>query len=224
MKYKYLFLLVVVTIGFVTKSFSQHKTYAISNGIGIFGGITKFDIKTDNFVIEQGDGFIGGLSATVDIPHKWYNMSYGMQMSENNLSVSARPNIASSLIENIEYKLFAAQIALMMHLKLIDNNFTIDVGPMLQYNGKLELKDESKAAYIINDYVNLNATDITNISQFNLNGAVGASVGLNFIKIKAQYIYGVTNILKKLNSENPDVSTNFKGNQSMLVLGALFTF
>lgn len=227
MKYKHLFLLVAITFGFVTKNFSQHKTYAITNGIGVFGGITKFNITTDNFITEQGDGFLGGLSATVDIPHKWYNISYGMQMSESNIGISARPSAASSLMESIEYKMFAAQVALMMHLKLVENNFTIDVGPMIQYNGKLELKDESKEGYIINDYVNLKATDITNISQFNLNGAVGASLGLRFIKLKAQYVYGFTNILKKLENQNLDTSggdERFKGNMTMLTFGAMISF
>ena len=31
----------------------------------------------------KGDGWIGGMSATVGLPHKWYNVSYGMQLSEN---------------------------------------------------------------------------------------------------------------------------------------------
>lgn len=227
MKYKYLFLLVVVSISFVTKSFSQHKTYAISNGIGVFGGITKFDITTDNFITEQGDGFLGGLSATVNIPHKWYNMSYGMQMSENSIKIAGRPTATSTQEEFVEYKMFAAQLALLGHIKLIENNFTIDVGPMIQYNGKMELKDSAKEGYYVNNYNNLNVEDIMNISKFNLNGAVGASVGLKSFKLKAQYLYGFTNTLKKLNTQDLDSSggeASFKGNQTMLVFGALFTF
>ena len=71
------------------------------------------------------------------------------------------------------------------------------------------------------------AEDISNISQFNFNGVVGASVGIKNFKLKAQYIYGFTNILNKLNSENLDTSggnTKFKGNQTMLVLGAVVMF
>ena len=44
----------------------------------------------------------------------------------------------------MEYKLFAAQIALLVHIKIIDKYFTIDVGPMLQYNGKLELIEKGQ--------------------------------------------------------------------------------
>ena len=213
---------------FFTKSFSQRGNYRITNGIGFFGGITNFDIATDNFITNQGNGFLGGFSATFDIPFKWYNISYDIQLSENNLGISARPSISSPETEFLYYKIFAAQIALLAHIKIIQTYFTIDVGPMLQYNGKMELKDTSKKDYhIINDYNILSAQDISNISQFNFDGAIGASAGFKNFKLKAQYIYGFTNILKKLEKQNIDTSggdSRFKGNQNMLVLGAMILF
>ncbi len=227
MKFKYPFLLVAITLCFVTKSFSQRGNVKINNGIGIVGGVTNFDITTTNFTTKQGSGFIGGLRATVDIPHKWYNMSYGMQLSESSIGISARPTAISSSQEFVDYKMFAAQVALLMHIKLIDSNFTIDLGPMLQYNGRLELKDKTKENYFINNYSNLAVKGLSDISPFNLNVTIGASAGIKFIKLKAQYIYGVTNILSKLNNQNLDTSggnQTFKGNQSMLVFGATLTF
>lgn len=226
MKFKSLYLLVAITICFVTNSFSQHKTYKITNGIGIFGGLTKLDIKTDNFETQQGDGFLFGLSATVDIPHKWYNMSYGMQLSENYVNIAGRPTMASET-EFIEYKLFAAQLSLQGHIKLIGSHLTIDVGPMIQYNGKLDLKNEEQEAYLINNYDNLTAQDISSINQFNFNGVIGASAGYAFFRVKAQYIYGFTNMLKKLEGQNIDTAggnERFKGNQSMFVFGAMISF
>ncbi|MGK0255398.1 MAG: hypothetical protein ACI9OE_002931 [Mariniflexile sp.] len=227
MKKSQLILLVALILCFVTKSFGQKGNYRITNGIGVFGGITKTEIATDNFVSEQGDGFIGGLLATVDIPHKWYNMSFGMQLSESPVHILGRPTVSSATNEFIDYKLFAAQVAMLMHIKVAESYFTIDLGPMLQYNGKLELKDQEQKAYIVNNYDNLTAADITNISQFNINGAIGVTAGLRYFKLKAQYIYGFTNILKKLNSEDRDTTggnSSFKGNQSTLVLGAMITF
>jgi hypothetical protein len=216
-------LLVALTIGFVTTSFSQRKNYKITNAIGVFGGVTKFDITTDNFVTKQGDGFIGGLTATVDIPHKWYNISFGMQLSESTIGILARPNLVSISEEFIDYKMFAAQVALLMHIKLIQNFVTIDLGPMLQYNSKLEFKDQTQDGYFVNNYENVTAKDITDISRFHLNGAVGASAGFSHFKLKAQYIYGFTNMLKKLNGVTSEESS-FKGNQAMLVLGAMILF
>ncbi|MFH4963829.1 hypothetical protein V8G69_02395 [Gaetbulibacter sp. M235] len=228
MKQKLNYLLVVLSIAFVTKSYSQKGNYHITNGISVNGAITKFDIITDNFETEQVTGFLGGFLATVDIPNRWYNMSFGMQLSENHINILGRPTLISTEDAFIEYKLFTAQVALLGHIKIIQRYFTIDVGPMLQYNGKLELKNKSQEAYYINNYNNLSAADITDISKFNINGAIGASAGLDFISLKVQYIYGFTNILKKLNSENLDTSGNseksFKGNQSMLVLGAVISF
>lgn len=229
MKFKYPFLLVAISLCFVTKSFSQKGNYDIINGVGIFGGVTSIDLTTDNFITTTGNGFIGGLSSTVEISHKWYNMSFGLHLSESAIKISARPTMlgASNPDEFIDYKFFATQMALMMHVKLAGSYVTLDVGPMLQYNGKLELKDSNKENYFINNYSNLIASDITNISNFNVNGAVGITAGFKFVKLRAHYIHGFTNTLKKLNSENLDTSggvSSFKGNTSMLVFGGMISF
>lgn len=220
-------LLVAFLLSFVTLLNAQKGRYPITNGFSVFGGITKFDISTNNFVTSQGDGFLGGLSATVDIPLRWYNISFGMQLSENNIDILGRPSLVSTENEFINYKMFAAQVAMLLHIKAIKNHFTIDVGPMLQYNGKLEFKNKDQEGYFINNYSNLTAEDIANISQFNFNGVVGASLGVKNFKLKAQYIYGFTNILNKLENEGLDTTggdARFKGNQNMLVLGAMVSF
>ena len=225
MKLKQLILLVALTIGFVTKSFSQHQRYAIQNGIGIQGGITQFDIITDNFETKKGTGWLAGASATVDIPHKWYNVSYNIRLSENYLDISGGPIQGVTGEEFIEYKMFAAQIALLLHVKIVKNYFTLDVGPMLQYNGELEIKDKDQENYYLNNFDNLLAQDISDISKFNVNGAVGLSAGYKFFHLKAQYVYGFTNTLSKLNKQDLiESNEKFKGNQSFLVFTAMFSF
>ncbi|SEP83400.1 hypothetical protein SAMN05421824_0434 [Hyunsoonleella jejuensis] len=227
MKINKLILLVAFTLTFVTTNHAQKGRYPITNGFSIFGGITKFDIATDNFVTSQGDGFLGGMSATVDIPLRWYNVSFGMQLSESNIDILGRPALVSTENEFINYKMFEAQVAMLLNVKVIENHFTIDVGPMLQYNGKLEIKNKEQEGYYINNYTNLMAEDIINISQFNLNGVVGASLGIRNFMLRAQYIYGFTNILSKLENQNLDTTggdARFKGNQNMLVLGAVVSF
>lgn len=224
---KQLILLVVIATCFVTPSLAQKGNYQIANGIGITGAITKFDITTSNFVTKQGDGFLGGLSATVDIPHRPYNISFGMQLSENNIEILGRPTIASTEEAFIEYKMFTAQLAFLGHIKIVPNHFTIDIGPVLQYNSRLEFKNKEQKSYYINNYTNVSAEDISNISQFNFNGAIGVSAGIKNLKLKAQYLYGFTNILKKLENQNLDTAgghARFKGNQTMLVLGAIVSF
>lgn len=212
-------LLVVICILFVTISYAQRKNYKIKNGIGLQGGVTQFDIRTDNFETKANSGFIGGMSASVDLPHKWYNLSYNMQLSENYIDINASPGI---LLPNefVEYKMFTANISFLLHIKLISNNFTLDVGPMLQYNSELELKDETKEGYIITGYNNLLTQDLRKISNFNANGTIGLTLGVRRFFIRAQYIYGFTNMLGKLNNEDLNIGANdkFKGNQSLMAL------
>lgn len=221
-------LLVALTICFVTKSSAQSNKYIIKNGFAIGGGLTQFDIITDNFETTKGEGWIGGMSATVMPPHKAYGVSYGMQLSENTIGISGYTSLTDLSPRELEYKIFTAQVAFLWHVKLISDFVTFDVGPMLQYNSDLELKEDAQESYLIKRYNNLTANDITEISNINFNGAVGFTAGLSHFKVKAQYIYGVTNILNKLNSNsNLDLSGNdkkFKGNQSMLAFTAMITF
>jgi len=220
-------LLVVICIGFVTASFSQRRGMVyISNGIGIGGGFTQFDIKTDNFQTKAGNGWVGAMAATLDLPHRWYTVSYGMQVSESNLEIigSNLPAIAS---EPLEYKLLAVQAQFLFHLKVAKDYLMLDAGPMLQYNSELELKDSSKENFSLNGYSNLLAKDISDISKFNVNASVGATTGFSHFKFRVQYIYGLTNMLDKLNDQNLDATPSnekFKGNQSMLAFMAFIYF
>lgn len=212
-------LLVVICILFVTISYAQRKNYKIKNGIGLQGGVTQFDILTDNFETKANTGFIGGMSASVDLPHRWYNVSYTMQLSQNHVDINAS-KIGLLTNEFVEYKMFTADISFLFHIKLISNNLTLDVGPILQYNSELELKDERKEGYIIIGYNSLLTEDIRKISNFNANGAVGLTLGVRRLFIRAQYIYGFTNMLGKLNNQDLNIGTSdkFKGNQSLMAL------
>jgi len=227
MKNKHI-ILVAFLIGFVTLSFSQRRgNIKITNGLGLFGGLTQYDIATDNFETKAGNGWVGGLTATVDLPHRWYAVSYNIQLSENNLEISGRELPISTVSEMMDYKLMTVQVAFLFHLKLVKNNITLDAGPMLQYNGELELKNDAQQNYIIDGYTDLTAKDISDISKFNVNGAIGATAGFDHFKIRAQYIYGFTNMLNKLNSQDLNTTPSnekFKGNQQMIALSAMILF
>jgi len=225
MKNKQLTLLVVFTILFVTTIQSQPKNYNIRNGFSIGGGLTQFNIKTDNLMSAKGNGFVASLSATVDIPHRWYTVSYGMQISQNTLEILGRTNQGAVGNEIIEYKLMVAQLGFLFHGKIVGSHLTLDAGPQLQYNSELDLKNSQQESYYINGYDNLSATDISDISKFNINGAVGLTAGIGPLKIRAQYIYGFLNMLEKLNDANIDSgSASFKGNPETIMFTAMFTF
>lgn len=227
MKIKQRIILVALSICFVTLTKAQHRRYKIQNGIGLTGALTQYDIATDNFTTEAGNGWLIGASATVDLPNKWYNISYIIQLSENNFGIETNSVMTPGTLEFTDYKMFTAQIALLGHIKIIKTNLMIDAGPMLQYNSDLELKDAGQELNTINGYTNLLASDIEDISNFNVNGVIGLSAGFNNFKIKAHYIYGFLNSFEKLNDQNLDTTggnQTFKGNQSMFVLGAMFLF
>ncbi|WP_353777132.1 hypothetical protein [Winogradskyella sp. 3972H.M.0a.05] len=227
MKIKQLSLLVVFCIGFVTVCFSQHRRYRIQNNVGIMGGLTQYDIITDNFETKKGTGWMLGASATVDLPNKWYNLSYMIQLTQNPFEIETRTTGASTETTLTEYKVFTVQAGLIGHLKLVGNNITIDAGPMLQYNSNLELQDGSHENYFIQNYTNLQAKDIEDVSNFNVNGMVGATAGFDHFKVSAHYVYSFLNTLEKLNDQNLDTTggeSNFKGNQSMLIFGVAVFF
>lgn len=227
MQKKQFIVLVVLCLAFVTLSKAQHRTYTIKNGFGLIGGLTQYDITTDNFKTKSGTGFLGGIIATVDIPHKWYTVSYGFQFSQSSIEIEGRSLASPLKAEMIEYDVMAAQVAFMLHVKLIRDNLTIDLGPQLQYNGQLDLKDSKQEEYVINGYDTLIAEEISDISPFNVNGVVGASAGIGNFKLRATYSYGFTNILRKLNDENlttTPTSKKFEGNQTMLAFALMITF
>ncbi|WP_040279587.1 outer membrane beta-barrel protein [Psychroserpens damuponensis] len=226
MQKKQFILLVAFCLGFVTISLAQHNRYAIKNGIGLIGGLTQYDIKTDNFTTKSGDGFIGGMIATVELPHKWYTVSYGFQYAQNSLEITGRPSLTTITQEPIEYEIKTVQVAFLLHAKVLSDNLTIDFGPQLQYNTSLELKDDSQENFVIDGYDALLAKDITDISQFNVNGVIGASAGIANFRLRASYSYGFTNILGKLNDKSLTTtpsSEKFKGNQSMLSFALMIT-
>ncbi len=221
---KQLNLLVAILLLFVTNIFAQRPNYDIKNFIGIHGGITQFDIITDNFTTEKQNGFIAGLTGVVNIPHKWYDVSYGIQFTENHLGIEGRSN-TSGENEMLDYKLSAAQLAVFMHAKILQQNLTIDFGPVIQANGFLELKDDTFDEYYINGFDDdeLTAKSLRDISKFNVNGAIGATAGFKHFRIRAQYQYGFTNMLNKLNDLEIE-GTKFKGNQSQVLLTAMVLF
>jgi len=216
-------------MGFVTASHSQRRSHGvvyIRNGFGLGGGITQFNINTDNFVTNRGNGWVGGLAATLDLPHKIYTVSYGMQFSESTIGIMGK-SLPVSQSEPLDYKLLMAQAQFLFHLKLAKDYLMLDAGPMLQYNSALELKDSGKENYIIDGYDVLLAKDISEISKFNVNASVGATAGFSHFKLRVQYVLGLTNMLNKLNGQDLDTGPSnktFKGNQSMLSFMAFIYF
>lgn len=221
MNFKASLILVAINLLFVTTTTAQR--YRVQNGLRFYGGLTNYNIQTSDFTTSNQNGWLIGAAAVVDLEHKWYNVSYNIQLAQNKLDISAFA-AGTSQDEFVNHKLFTAQIALLGHLKIIGKNLTIDAGPMIQYNGDLDIEDSSKENYIVSGYNTLTLKDLSEVSRFNVNSAIGVSAGFDRISLRAQYIYGFTNMLNKLNKQNFAENSDFRGNQSMLVFSAMVTF
>lgn len=194
---------------FITLSvFSQYK-YRDANRIGITAGVNQFSLYTNNFQTKAELGWNAGLSMRGNFYNNW-DMIYGIQFSGNSFSVSTTS--IPLVIEQVNYKLASGQLSLLASYKIIDSHLSIEVGPIIQVNGKLEI-DSDKVNNVISG-TTLLAKDIQDISKFNVYPMVGITFGMVHFRANISYQYGLNNILGNLNNQN--LGYNFKGNAGIL--------
>ena len=203
---KRLYFALVFTLISITV-FSQYH-YRDSNRIGISFGINQFTLNTNNFETKPGTGWNGGLSMRGSYYNDW-DMVYAMQFSENNFSVATDSGF---ITEDTNYKLSSAQISLLLSYKIVENHLSVEFGPLLQINGKLNVEKGMENNIISG--TTLIAKDIVNISQFNFYPVIGITAGVRHVRLNVSYQYGVNNMLGNLNSQN--LGYNFKGNPGIV--------
>lgn len=187
--------------------FSQYD-YRDSNRIGISFGVNQLTLNTNNFQTKPGTGWNAGLSMRGNYYDNW-DAVYEMQFSENNFTVATNSGF---ITEDVNYKLSSAQISFMFSYKIVENHLSIEAGPLVQINGKLNI-DKFQENNIISG-TTLLAKDIVNISQFNFFPIIGITAGVRHFRLNISYQYGVNNMLADLNKKN--LGVNFKGNPAIL--------
>ena len=212
-----------VLIGFSITASAQYG-YRDSNMIGLFGGINQFSLNTKNFDIKPEMGWNVGLSVRGNY-YNDFDMVYAMQFSENDFSVATHN--ASFQAEDVKFKMPSAQISLMLSYKIVADHLSIELGPLIQINDKLHIKDEDKTNTIDGaglKYTGLPvyAEDIIQVSHFNFYPTGGITAGIRNLRVNVQYQYGVTNFLSKVNSAETGVH-GFKGTAS-IVSGNLIVY
>ena len=194
---------------FITLSvFSQYK-YRDANRIGITAGVNQFSLYTNNFQTKAELGWNAGLSMIGNFYNNW-DMIYGIQFSGNSFSVSTTS--IPLVIEQVNYKLESGQLSLLASYKIIDSHLSIEIGPIIQVNGKLEIDSDKVNNVILG--TTLLAKDIQDISKFNVYPMVGITFGMVHFRANILYQYGLNNILGNLNNQN--LGYNFKGNAGIL--------
>ncbi len=188
-------------------AFAQYE-YRDSNRIGISFGVNQFTLNTNNFETKPESGWNAGLSMRGNYYNNW-DMVYAMQFSENNFSVTTNSGF---ITEDTNYKLSSVQVSLMCSYKIVENHLSIEFGPLVQVNGKLNVEKGSENNIISG--TTLLAKDIVDISKFNFYPVIGITAGVRHVRLNISYQYGINNMLGNLNSQNLNV--NFKGNPGIL--------
>lgn len=203
---------------------AQNRYSGTYNRIGIQAGITHGGIGTTNFVITPKPGFTAGLTTRANV----YNnllIIYGVNFHEFKMGIESRAEGSGEPVE-IDFKATGAQLNLFLGHKLIGEHLSIEAGPVLQINSKLETEKQYQEHYI-NAY-DIQTKDLEDISRINFNVAGSISGGFRSFKVWLQYQYGVSNILKDLNSkelENKDSrATDLEGHSGLATAGILMYF
>lgn len=192
------------------------------NRIGIQGGYSIFDIRTDDFETESQGSFQGGFTARGSYRNN-FDFIYGINFFSNNVGIKARPVFSTYTTETIKYNIIGAQLNLLASYNIIKHHLSIEIGPMLMVNGKMKLENERFEDYILEGYSIVNAADIQNISTFNAAALIGITGGHENVRLNVNYQYGLTNVFKDVSVENFE-NRDFKGYTSTIVIAAIVYF
>jgi hypothetical protein len=210
---------------FISLAASAQYGYRDSNMIGIILGGNQLNLNTNNFETKPEMGWNVGLSMRGNF-YNDFDMVYGIQFSENKFSVPTHN--AALTKEDVHIKLPSAQISLMLSYKIVENILSVEFGPVIQVNDKFNIDSKDKTNTIDRAALKLDGTpllagDIVKISHLNLYPTAGITAGVRNFRANLQYLYGVTNMLGKLNNSENGLQ-HFKGNASILSGNIIFYF
>lgn len=207
---------------FLFQHSAAQRNYQYYNRLGFQGGFTLFDISTSDLNTKQGTGFIFGFTTRGSFYNK-FDLIYGINFLNNKIEILGRNPENSSETQDIDYTIQGAQVTFIGSYNIVRHHLSIEAGPILNINGKMKLDSNKFEEYILDGYNELKAEEIQDISKINFHLAGGITAGLENFRISAQYQYGVTNMLNKLNDKNLE-NSNFKGNSTTIVLLAVMYF
>lgn len=194
------------------------------NRLGLQGGVNHFNIRTDHFDVAPKISWTAGFTTRASF-YEDFQFVYGINFYDFKIDIAGRTKAElSSPTTQIEYNMIGVQGNFYASYKLIDHYLSVEAGPVVQVNGKMDARQD-KDLYYVGQY-NLNAVDIEKVSPFNVLLAVGVSGGLEAVKVWVQYQHGLNNFLLGIDEEglrekDPSVPA-FKGNLSIIAGGVTF--
>lgn len=192
------------------------------NHIGITIGANYSSLMTNQLETKPEMSWVTGLSVRGNYYNN-FSMVYGMHLTEQRFKVAT---INGFVQEDINYKLMAAQIYLLLSYQIAGSFVTIDAGPVLQFNGKLQYNDSDSEKRILGNEL-LKVSDLEKVSTFNALGHIGLTAGVENIRLNVAYQYGFTDLLSNLNKQENISSLNtekLKGNLGVVLAGIIFYF
>ncbi len=219
-------LLIVTFFTLIIQQAHSQRNYEEYNRLGLNGGLTLFDINTDNFDTGQGEGFMVGFTTRGSFRNN-FDLIYGINFYNNTVKINAfSAGIPTTAQQRpLEYIIQSAQINFLGSYNIIKHHLSLEFGPLLNVNGKMNLKDDSFEDYVVSGYETLTAGDIEDISKINFHLMGGITGGLESFRISAHYQYGVTNMLDNLNDkEIENNGSEFEGHSSTIVIAAILYF
>lgn len=210
---------IVISFFVFQQTFAQ-RNYKGYNRFGVQGGMTLFDINTDDLITKQSEGFAGGFT-TRGAFYNDFDIVYGLSFYNSNIDIQT--DLPTGGTQFIDYTIQAAQLSFLGSYNIIVKHLSVEFGPVLNVNSKMKLNNDQYEDYIISGYNSITAKDIQKISPVNFHVAGGLTAGFESFRVSALYQYGVTNTLNKLNDQDLE-NEDFKGNSSTITLGAVFYF
>ncbi|HEY0090949.1 MAG TPA: outer membrane beta-barrel protein [Flavobacterium sp.] len=202
-------ILSTLALAFFSLTASAQYGYRDANYIGIHGGINQFTLATNNFAATPGMGWNAGLSNRGNYYNN-FDMVFALQFSENNFTVETTRGLVA---KEVEYTIASAQLSLLLSYKIVPDHLSIELGPMVQVNGKATFDEEEEDNIVTGGIATVK--EIADISNFSFYPTVGLTAGIRHVRLNVTYQYGVTNLLNKLNDQG--FGDDFKGHASIII-------
>ncbi|WP_029034280.1 outer membrane beta-barrel protein [Salinimicrobium terrae] len=191
------------------------------NRLGLQAGANYFNIATNDLPVTPKVSWTAGFTARASF-YEDFQFIYGINFYDFQLDIDGRKKVElTTPLQAIEYSMVGVQGSFLGSYKLLDHHLSIEAGPVLQVNGRLEPRQDKELWYLAN--YNIQAIEIEKVTPVNVNFAIGVSGGFEKVKFWLQYQYGLNNMLKGLEDENLQEKdagfTNPKGHLSIVATG-----
>lgn len=191
------------------------------NRLGLQAGMNHFNINTDELPVTARTSWTAGFTTRSSF-YDNFQFIYGINFFDFKTQVTGREKIDySTANEEIDYNMIGVQANFFGSYKILGHHLSVEMGPVLQVNGKYEPRQDKELWYV--DGYDLTASDISKVSTFNVNFAVGISGGFEKLKFWTQYQHGLNNFFAPLNSRNLEeidpTAPEFKGRIGMITAG-----